>query len=102
MSSTTAACWRRHVRLDQVELPESADAASILRRVPATAGLCALDREGRRDEQGVGGTDRGATDGACRLAFVVGGPFGLDHEVLERADQRLSFGPRRFPTGLPA
>jgi 23S rRNA (pseudouridine1915-N3)-methyltransferase len=34
------------------------------------------------------------------LAFVVGGPFGLDRAVLERADSRLSFGPLTLPHQL--
>jgi 23S rRNA (pseudouridine1915-N3)-methyltransferase len=34
------------------------------------------------------------------LAFVVGGPFGLDQAVLERADRRLSFGPLTLPHQL--
>jgi 23S rRNA (pseudouridine1915-N3)-methyltransferase len=34
------------------------------------------------------------------LAFVVGGPLGLDEAVLERADERLSFGPPTLPHQL--
>jgi 23S rRNA (pseudouridine1915-N3)-methyltransferase len=34
------------------------------------------------------------------LAFVVGGPFGLDPDVAARADSRLSFGPITLPHQL--
>jgi len=92
---------RRHARLDQVELPESADAASILRRVPANAHLCVLDREGRAlTSKGWAELIAERRMARADLAFVVGGPFGLDHEVLERADQRLSFGPPTLPHRL--
>jgi 23S rRNA (pseudouridine1915-N3)-methyltransferase len=34
------------------------------------------------------------------LAFIVGGPLGLDDAVLDRADRRLSFGPITLPHQL--
>ena len=37
-------------------------------------------------------------DGGVReLAFVIGGPDGLDATVLSRAERKLSFGPMTWP-----
>ncbi|MGH2979879.1 MAG: 23S rRNA (pseudouridine(1915)-N(3))-methyltransferase RlmH [Solirubrobacterales bacterium] len=91
----------RQARLEQVELAEGAEAAAVLRRVPKGAHLCALDREGEAMP-----SERLAEWLAERrmsrrdLAFVVGGPFGLDRAVLEGADSRLSFGPMTLPHQL--
>jgi 23S rRNA (pseudouridine1915-N3)-methyltransferase len=91
----------RHARLEQVELAEGAEAPAILRRVPDGAYLCVLDREGEtmpseRLAELVAERRMSRAD----LAFVVGGPFGLDQAVLERADSRLSFGPLTLPHQL--
>ena len=91
----------RHGRLEQVELPESADAAAILRRVPAGAYSCALDREGQAlTSEGWAELLAERRMARADLAFVVGGPFGLDDEVLGRMDRRLSFGPPTLPHQL--
>ena len=91
----------RQSRLEQVELPESADAAAILRRVPKDAHLCALDRKGRAlDSEGWAGLIAARRMARADVAFVVGGPFGLDDEVLARAHERLSFGPATLPHQL--
>jgi len=91
----------RHTRLEQVELPESAGPAAILRRVPDGAHLCALDRGGRAlDSEGWAKLIAERRMARADLAFVVGGPLGLDEAVLERADERLSFGPPTLPHQL--
>jgi 23S rRNA (pseudouridine1915-N3)-methyltransferase len=91
----------RQVRLEQVELGEGAEAAAILRRVPGQAHLCVLDREGRSlPSEGWAELIAERRMSRADLAFVVGGPFGLDTEVLEKADTRLSFGPLTLPHQL--
>jgi len=91
----------RHTRLEQVELSESADPAAILRRVPDGAHLCALDRGGRAlDSEGWAKLIAERRMARADLAFVVGGPLGLDDAVLERADERLAFGPPTLPHQL--
>jgi 23S rRNA (pseudouridine1915-N3)-methyltransferase len=91
----------RHARLEQLELPESADAAAILRRVPDGAHLCVLDRAGRAlESQEWARLIAERRMARADLAFVVGGPFGLDAAVLDRADQRLSFGRATLPHQL--
>jgi 23S rRNA (pseudouridine1915-N3)-methyltransferase len=100
----------RHASLEVVELPEAgadsararaAEGKAILRRTPADAWMCALDRRGAMlaseqlaellAERRLAGSD---------LCFVVGGPHGLDEAVLDRARLRLSFGPLTLPHQL--
>jgi len=103
----------RQVRLETRELREGGgdasrraenlarEAEAILTRIPAGAFLSALDREGEAltstsladwlEQRRRSGRD---------LCFVVGGAFGLDPSVLERAEQRLSLGPVTLPHQL--
>jgi 23S rRNA (pseudouridine1915-N3)-methyltransferase len=103
----------RHARLEVHELREaglSADrrrealereAAAVIKRIPASAFVCVLDREGKAfsstelarflEERRSGGKD---------LCFVIGGPFGLDPGLGQTADARLSFGPITLPHEL--
>ena len=94
----------RHARLETVELPESdpeREGMAVLKRIPADAYVCVLDREGRTatseslagflDERRAGGRD---------VSFVIGGPFGLSETVRERADQRISLGKITLPHQL--
>jgi 23S rRNA (pseudouridine1915-N3)-methyltransferase len=94
----------RHARLETVELPESdpeQEGMAVLKRIPADAYVCVLDREGRTatseslagflDERRAGGRD---------VSFVIGGPFGLSETVRERADQRISLGKITLPHQL--
>jgi 23S rRNA (pseudouridine1915-N3)-methyltransferase len=77
------------------------EAEAILKLLPNSAFVCALDRRGKPlsstdlahfiEERRRSGRD---------LCFVVGGPFGLDESVLERADAALSFGPVTLPHQL--
>jgi 23S rRNA (pseudouridine1915-N3)-methyltransferase len=103
----------RHARLDTFEVRESGGDASrrvenlaresqaIIARIPAAAFVCALDRSGETptsesladwlEERRRSGRD---------LCFVIGGPFGLDASVLERADWRLSLARLTLPHQL--
>ena len=92
----------RQARLDVIEVPEGAgEAGAILKRIPAEAYVCALDREGDSlsseevaaflEERRMGRTD---------LCFVLGGPHGLDPAILERSQRSLSFGPITLPHQL--
>ncbi|MDA8351990.1 MAG: 23S rRNA (pseudouridine(1915)-N(3))-methyltransferase RlmH [Firmicutes bacterium] len=44
--------------------------------------------------------DQLATYGKSRLAFVIGGSYGLSEEVMDRADFTLSFSKMTFPHQL--
>jgi 23S rRNA (pseudouridine1915-N3)-methyltransferase len=90
----------RHARLEQVELPEGDDLA-ILRRIPAGAHVCALERTAKAlTSEGLAELIAERRMSRADLAFVVGGPFGLQEEVLGRADRKLSFGPLTLPHQL--
>jgi 23S rRNA (pseudouridine1915-N3)-methyltransferase len=77
------------------------EAEAVLARLPSDAFVCALDRSGTAlsstelarflEERRQSGRD---------LAFVVGGPYGLDASVTDRADAQLSFGPITLPHQL--
>jgi 23S rRNA (pseudouridine1915-N3)-methyltransferase len=41
--------------------------------------------------------DKLATYGKSKIAFVIGGSLGLSNEVLQRADEKLSFSKMTFP-----
>jgi 23S rRNA (pseudouridine1915-N3)-methyltransferase len=90
----------RYARLEQVELGDGEEQA-ILRRIPAGAYKCALDREGGpTDSEGLAELIAERRMSRRDLAFAVGGPFGLDAAVLEQADARISFGPITLPHQL--
>jgi 23S rRNA (pseudouridine1915-N3)-methyltransferase len=89
---------RPHVRMETVEV---SDAASVAKRVPAGAFLCALDREGDAltSEELAEFVAERRMEGAD-VCFAVGGPFGLDRQVLANARRRLSLGPITLPHQL--
>jgi 23S rRNA (pseudouridine1915-N3)-methyltransferase len=88
-------------RQAQVEIQEVKDEAGVGKRIPGSAFVCVLDREGTAlsslelaqflEERRSSGKD---------LCFVVGGPFGLGPGLIERVDRRLSFGPITLPHEL--
>jgi len=79
-----------------------AEGERIARRLPDEALIWALTRKGK------GITSRGLARYLERLAiashpgitFVVGGAFGLDDGILERADRALSLSPMSLPHDL--
>jgi 23S rRNA (pseudouridine1915-N3)-methyltransferase len=88
-------------RQARVEIQEVKDDAGAAKRIPEVAFVCVLDREGTA----LSSTDLSAFLEERRLAgsdicFVIGGPFGLDPSISERADMRLSFGPITLPHEL--
>jgi 23S rRNA (pseudouridine1915-N3)-methyltransferase len=104
---------RRHGRLETVELPEAggdsadprralkSEADAVLRRIPRDALVCALDREGRlASSESLARLLEGRRNAGRDLCFVIGGPFGLDQPVLERADRRISLGRVTLPHQL--
>jgi 23S rRNA (pseudouridine1915-N3)-methyltransferase len=88
-------------RQARVEIQEVKDDSGAAKRIPESAFVCVLDREstalsstdlaGFLEERRLAGSD---------LCFVIGGPFGLDPSVTQRADMRLSFGPITLPHEL--
>ena len=86
---------RPHVRLEEIE---ARDDAALVRRLPAGAHVCLLDREGipMASEAFAGWLEARRAE-ARDVCFVIGGPDGAP---IERADTRLSFGPITLPHQL--
>jgi 23S rRNA (pseudouridine1915-N3)-methyltransferase len=82
-------------RRQPVEIVEVRAEGDLERRLPAGAWVVALDRDGRTLDS-IGWSrwlDRRRLE-ARDLCLVVGGPAGIPVTMLERADERLSFGPQ--------
>lgn len=106
---------RRYFTVEVVEVAEedmnrrnreevlSTEAARLTKRIPSGAHLIALDRErGRRisSEKLAEKLSSLGTSGRSEVVFVLGGPLGLSDEILDRADERVSFGEITLPHAL--
>lgn len=75
-----------------------AEAERILARVPDSARLVALTREGKRVSSRALADDLAdAALHARDVAFAIGGAWGLDISVLTRAERRLSLSALTLP-----
>jgi 23S rRNA (pseudouridine1915-N3)-methyltransferase len=106
---------RRYFPVEVVEVPEdymnrypaeevlAAEGERLFKRLPA-GGHVAATRDAQRGElarEFLRGEELSslAVQGD-HVAFVVGGPLGISPVLLERADERLSFGPITLPHAL--
>jgi 23S rRNA (pseudouridine1915-N3)-methyltransferase len=88
----------RHAK---VEIQEVRDASGLARRIPERAFTCALDREGKAlSSPEVANFLEQRRQSGQDLCFLVGGAFGLDESVKQRAGTLLSFGPITLPHQL--
>ena len=87
---------RKGISGDQVLAREG---SRLLQAIPQNVYSIALDREGEscRSEDLADRLARLGVEGRSRVAFVIGGPFGLASTVTERADWRLSLSRMTFP-----
>lgn len=78
------------------------EAAGILRAMPDSAHVVALDIGGRRlgSEEFAAWLSGAMLEGRSHVAFVIGGAAGLGPEVRARADEMLSLGPMTLPHQL--
>ncbi|MFZ0445003.1 MAG: 23S rRNA (pseudouridine(1915)-N(3))-methyltransferase RlmH [Bacillus sp. (in: firmicutes)] len=60
----------------------------------------AIDGKMKTSEELADSLDKLAIYGKSKIAFVIGGSLGLSHEVLKRADEKLSFSKMTFPHQL--
>ena len=108
----------RHCKLTLIELPEQRlpddpspasiaaalerEADALLEKLPRGGAVVALCVEGaERSSEQLAETLAGcAARGVSRVAFVIGGSFGLSERVKARADLRLSLSPMTFPHHL--
>lgn len=74
----------------------------ILKELKPRSYVVALDREGRSlsSEELASEIQRIAVGGISQLVFVIGGSWGLDDRVRQRADLLLSFSKFTFPHQL--
>jgi 23S rRNA (pseudouridine1915-N3)-methyltransferase len=74
----------------------------ILAKIHPDAHVIALAIEGKMksSEELAETIDKLATYGKSKIAFVIGGSLGLSQEVLQRADEKLSFSKMTFPHQL--
>lgn len=74
----------------------------ILSKIHPDAHVIALAIEGKMktSEELADGLDKLATYGKSKIAFVIGGSLGLSSEVLQRANEKLSFSKMTFPHQL--
>ncbi len=76
-----------------------AEAALLLKAIPAGAFVIALDERGKvlSSPQFATQLAQVRDGGAGDVCFVIGGADGLDQSVLDRADAKLSFGAMVWP-----
>lgn len=74
----------------------------ILAKINPDAHVIALAIEGKMksSEELASSLDKLATYGKSKVAFIIGGSLGLSQEVLQRADEKLSFSKMTFPHQL--
>jgi 23S rRNA (pseudouridine1915-N3)-methyltransferase len=85
----------RHTRLELIEVRED---EQILRRLPERGFVSLLHRDGERmDSVHFSRFLEGRRQSGRDLAFVIGGPFGLD---IDQVDHRLSLGELTLPHQL--
>lgn len=74
----------------------------ILAKVPTDAHVIALAIEGKQksSEELADTIDKLGTYGKSKVTFIIGGSLGLSDEVLNRANDKLSFSKMTFPHQL--
>lgn len=86
----------------EMEQVKKAEGDRILSKISPDAHVIALAINGKMksSEQLAHDLDQLATYGKSKIAFVIGGSLGLSHDVLQRANDTLSFSKMTFPHQL--
>ncbi|HEY4553278.1 MAG TPA: 23S rRNA (pseudouridine(1915)-N(3))-methyltransferase RlmH [Bacillaceae bacterium] len=86
----------------EMEQVKRKEGERILAKIHPDAHVIALAIEGsmRTSEQLAERIDHLATYGKSKIVFVIGGSLGLSSEVMQRADEALSFSKMTFPHQL--
>lgn len=86
----------------EMEQVKQKEGERILSKTSHDAYVIALAINGKMhsSEQFAKSLDQLATYGKSKLAFVIGGSLGLSEEVLNRANEQLSFSKMTFPHQL--
>ncbi len=73
----------------------------LFEKWPTRTTVVALDQTGKSmDSPAFAKTISRVRDNGLDLAFIIGGPVGLDPEVLKKADKVISLSPMTFPHRL--
>ncbi len=109
---------RPYARVTVTEVPEEsfgphpgeAERAAVLsregdklrRHLEDDAYVVALDPKGKQvsSEEFAELLETRALEGKSRVTFIIGGPLGLSSDILDRADQIISFSSMTFPHQL--
>jgi len=86
----------------EMELVKNKEGEKLLAKLSQETYVIALAIDGkmRSSEELADTIDKLATYGKSKIAFVIGGSLGLSNEVLQRADEKLSFSKMTFPHQL--
>lgn len=86
----------------EMELVKKKEGERILSKIPDGTYVYALAIEGKMktSEEFAEGLEKLMTYGTSKIAFVIGGSLGLHKDVLNRADEKISFGRMTFPHQL--
>lgn len=86
----------------EMEIVKKKEGERILAKVPDGTFVYALAIDGKMksSEELAEGLEKQMTYGSSKIAFVIGGSLGLHKEVLNRANEKLSFGRMTFPHQL--
>lgn len=84
-----------------ISLTRSNEARELFKSIPKSAYIIALDEQGKELNSFEFAKKIGEINDSGRpIAFLLGGSWGLDEEVRQKADLTLSFGPMTFPHAL--
>jgi 23S rRNA (pseudouridine1915-N3)-methyltransferase len=86
----------------EMEQVKQKEGERILAKISDDTYVIALAIEGKMksSEELAESLDKLATYGKSKMAFVIGGSLGLSKQVMQRADEALSFSKMTFPHQL--
>lgn len=86
-------------RARETRLRKQQEAEKLLQAVPTGSVIVALDETGKNlsSRKLTTQISNWRDDGNPAISFVIGGPDGLDHAVMRRAQLTLSFGAATWP-----
>jgi 23S rRNA (pseudouridine1915-N3)-methyltransferase len=87
--------------IEMIQIKEK-EGERILGKISQDAHVIALAIEGKmKSSEDLAETlDKLATYGKSKVVFIIGGSLGLSNEVMQRADEALSFSRMTFPHQL--
>lgn len=101
---------RHYIRFERIELPDvkrknlspaqqkSAEAELLLKKLSPPDQVILLDEKGKefRSVEWSAQLESKMIQGTKRLVFLVGGPYGFDEQIYQRADSKISLSRMTF------